>query len=99
MEMETIVAESGIQRSLQSKVSPATKYLIIRGGLFSVYRERTAIHEGPFTVTNILKKIISVTDGTKVKPFNISSMLPISPKTNDAELKYEMETTQAYVSV
>lgn len=38
-EMETIVAEARIQRALQSKLPPASKYLIIKGYLVRVYRK------------------------------------------------------------
>ena len=90
-EMETIIAESRIRRALHSKLPPATRYLIKPGDHVRVYRETSKRWEGPFTVTKTTPKIISVTDGTKVRQFNISSVLPVAPETNDADLKYDMQ--------
>lgn len=52
--------------------------------------------KGPFTVTEVSKKRVSVTDGRKLKQFNISSILPESPKSNDVNLIYELENIQAF---
>lgn len=64
-----------------------------------VYMETKSQCEGPFTVTNVSQNIISVNDGTKLKPFNISSVLPIERKTTDVILTYDREKVQAYVSI
>ena len=90
-ELEQIVAEKRISTALRSKLPPATKYLIKPGDQVRVYREQTRKWEGPFTVHRTTPKIISVTDGRKVKQFNISSVLPIAPQSNDADLKHDME--------
>lgn len=37
-------------------------------------------------------KIISVTEGTKVKQYNITSVLPIAPETKDPDLKHDMDS-------
>lgn len=96
-EMEAIVAETRIQKALRSKLPPATKYLILPGDLVRVFRERSGRWEGPFTVTKVSKKIISVTDGIKVREFNITAILPIAPRTGDQDLKHDMTTLQAFV--
>lgn len=49
-------------------------------------------------VTKLSKKIISVTDGTTVKRFNISSVLAIQFKTKYMDLKYDMENIHEYAS-
>lgn len=85
--METIVAKSRITRALQSKLPPATKYLILPRDLVIVFRAKTKRWEGLFTVIRTSKKIISRKDGAKVKPFNISAVLPIAPKSNEGNLK------------
>lgn len=96
-EMEIIVAESRLKRALLSKLPEATKYLILPGDLVRVFRERSGRWEYPFTVTLVSKKIMSETDGIKIKLFNISFVLPIAPKTNTADLENDMETLQAFV--
>ena len=93
-EMEKIVAETRIKRALKSKLPPATKFLIKPGDEVRVYREISKKWEGPFTVTKTSPKLISVTDGIKVKQFNITTVLPIAAETNDADHKHDMETLQ-----
>lgn len=44
------------------------------------------------------KKNISVTDGIKVRPFKISSVLPTAPKTNDTDLKDNIEDMKELLS-
>jgi len=91
-EMESIVAEQRIRKALKSKLPPATKYLIKPGDQVRVYRELSKRWDGPFTVTKVSNKIISVTDGNTVKEFNITSILPIPPSTNDQDLLHDMNT-------
>lgn len=95
--METIVAEARITKALQSKLPPATKYIILPEDLVRVFREKSGRWEGPFTVTKTSKKIITVTDGTKLKPFNISAVLPVAPKTNGSDLRHDMNSLQSSV--
>lgn len=47
-EMETVVHESKINRAVQAKLLSATKYLILRGKLLGVSRERSGRWENPF---------------------------------------------------
>lgn len=89
-EMETIVSENRIKTALRSKLPPSTHYLIKPGDQVRVYREKP--WDGPYKVTKVAHKIISVTDGTKVKQFNISSVLPITPDTNDNDLNQDITT-------
>lgn len=96
-EIDTTVEEARIQRALQSELPPATRCLILPGDLVTVYEERTAKCEERFTLTKVSKKIISITDVAGVKPFNQSLGIPITQKTNDTELKYDMENIQEYV--
>lgn len=49
------------------------------------------------TLTKVSKNIISVTDGTKSKPFNISLILSVTPKSNDTYHNYDMEDIQVYI--
>lgn len=94
-EMESIVAEQRIKKALKSKLPPATKYLIKPGDQVRVYQEIPKRWDGPFTVTKISDKIVSVTDGNVVKEFNITSMLPIPPSTTDQDLIHDVETITA----
>lgn len=54
--------------------------------------------EGSFTVTKMPKKMTSVTDGTELKTFNMSSVVPIAPKWNDTYFKYDIGNVQTYAS-
>lgn len=96
-EMETIVAESRIERAFQSKLPPATKYLILPADLVRLFTAKDMRWEGPFKVARINKKMIFVTYCIKFKPFNICLTLPIAPKTNDGDLKHDMANIQAFV--
>lgn len=84
--METVVAEQHISMPLESKIPPETKYIIKREDHVRVYREQIKRREVPFPVLRTTQKIISVTDGRNVEKFNICSLLPITPETNDADL-------------
>ena len=95
-EMETIVAQTRIKTALRSKLPPATKYLIKPGDDVRVYRERSKRWNGPFKVTKVSDKIISVTDGEKVKQFNITSVLPMKPRANDTDLTRDMSGIERY---
>lgn len=53
--------------SIKSNLPPAMDYLINPGDKFRVYRENAIRCEGPFKVKKSTPKIISSTDGTKVK--------------------------------
>lgn len=53
--------------------------------------------EGPFTITRVSKKTLSVTYGIKIKPFNITYVLLIAPKANNTALKHDMQKLQAFV--
>lgn len=95
--METIVAVARINRALHSKIPLAIKYLMLPGDLVRVFRERSGRWEEPFTVTRVSKKIISVTDGINVEPFNTSAVILIAPKSNDRDLQSDMEIMRAFV--
>lgn len=41
-----------------------------------------------------LKKILSVTDGIKLRPFNITQSIPMAPKRNDQYIKDDMSTIE-----
>lgn len=58
------------------------------------YIEWTSKWEGPFMVTKVSKKMISITDGTKMNPFHKSFLLPVAQKSNAADFKYDMEDLQ-----
>lgn len=73
--MKKIRAEPRIERALQLKLKPDTKFLILIRDLVIVYKEITTKFEGPCTVTKVSKKDISISDGTKVKPLNISTVV------------------------
>lgn len=96
-EMNTIVAESRLNRALQSKLSLATKYLIIPSALIRVYREKYKRWEGLFTIIRPSKKILSVTDCINVNQFDISAILTLVPRYNECDLKHDMKNLQAFV--
>lgn len=57
--------------------------------------------DGPFIVTWVANNIISMTGVIKVKPLNITQVLPITPERNDLDLKddtTEMEKYSTYFS-
>lgn len=75
---------------MRSKLLPDTRYLICPGDKVRDYRENTKTCNGPYEVTKVSNKIISDTDGIKIKQFNITSVLPMPPKTNDLDTKHDM---------
>lgn len=89
-EMETITAENRMKISLLSKITTATHYLIVGGVKVGVSREPIRTWNGPYEVTTVSQKTTSVTDGVKMKSFNISSVLPMTPQTNDTDLKKDL---------
>lgn len=42
----------------------------------------------------MFRKIISVTDGKKVKPFNMTTILPMAPTTIDRDIKHDMSQVE-----
>lgn len=76
IEMETITDQLRIQRALQSNLPLVKEYIILQGDLARVYRQQRALCEGLFIDTKASKKILSVTDEMKVKPFELPSVLP-----------------------
>lgn len=91
-EMEKVVEETRIKQALKTKLTPAKTFIIKPGDEVPVYREQSKKWKGPFTVPKTSPKFISVTDGTKVRQFNINTVLPISAETNDADHKHDMES-------
>ena len=84
--MESIVAEQRIKKALKSKLPPATKHLLKPGDNVRVYREHTKRWDGPFTITKIGNKMVSVTD---VKTLRNSILHPSNPSLHQL-------TTQTY---
>lgn len=77
--METKVAENRVN-SLSGQPFNATRYPIRPGHKVIVCRENKTGWNGPYEVTKVLIKIISVTDGIKVKQFNITFVLSMPPE-------------------
>lgn len=61
-----------------------------------VYREKKKRRDGPFKVTIVADKIISVTDEHKLKQFNIRAVLPMEAKANDSDLTHDMNKIDRY---
>lgn len=59
-EIDTIVAESIINTTFQSKLRPEIKHIILLGHIVSVFIECFGSWEGPFTLKRLRKKIIWV---------------------------------------
>lgn len=97
-EMKSIVAENRIKISLRSKLPHATRYLIRPGQEVRVYRENKNKWEGPCEVTEVVDKVIYVTDDIKLKQVNKSAVLPMPPKINDPELKDEIKKMTRFVT-
>lgn len=89
--METKTVANRIKIALKSKLPPATQYLIPPGDKVHVYKENIRSWKGRYEVSRVSRKIIHVTDGINVKPFNISSILPMSPNANDIDFKRDMD--------
>lgn len=89
-QMESIVVENRIKIALRSKLPPATKQLFRPQQEVRVYREYKNKWDGRLEVQKVADKDISVTDGIKLKPFNISAVLPTPPKSNDAKRNDEI---------
>ena len=73
--------------ALKSKLPPATRYLVKPGDYVRVYRESSKKWEGPFKVKRVSSKLVSVTDGNKVKTFSITAVLPIPSNEYDPDLE------------
>lgn len=85
-EIETVVAETRIKGALKSK--PARpKHLINPEHQVRVFRENAGNWKGHFTVTKTLSRTISITDVNSTREFNITSVLPIAPYTNNPDVK------------
>lgn len=90
--MECILSESGLNIALQYRLLLATRYLILHDALVRVYSKHSSRWEGPFKVLRVSKKTKSGNHGEKFQPFNISAVLPIPPRSNDRDLKSDMES-------
>lgn len=91
-EMEAYVAEQRIKTALKSRLPPATKFNIQLGQSVRVYREQERKWVGPYTVDRISHKTVHVTDGTTVKPFNITQVIPADTKLKDVDWKHTENT-------
>lgn len=94
--MKTILSQSRIRTTLHSKLPSSTKYLIVKGDKVRVFREKKNKWDGPFKMTRLVNKIISVIDVITVKPLKLILAHRISPKSNDADLKNDMEKIDKY---
>ncbi len=90
-EMETIVAAQRIQKGLRSKIPPSAKYLFKPGEDVKVFREEPKKWIGPFSVVRVENKIITVTDGTKTKPFNVAQVMLMTAPKHDKELRRALD--------
>lgn len=66
-EMARITAENRVTDSLRQKFPPASCYLLRPGDSVWVYREATRSCDDPFTVTQVDRKLLTVSDGIKDK--------------------------------
>lgn len=85
-----------IKPELRINFPPAAKCLIKPGNNARVYREHSNQWNCAYEVTKVSYKIISVTDGKKVKQFNITSVLPMHAKITRLDLQQDMEKLDSY---
>lgn len=90
-EMCQIIAERRINDALRRKLPPSTHYIIKPGQSVRVYREASKAWDGPFSVTKVEGKLITVTDGQKVKTFNVCQVLPNQTEPNDPHTQRELQ--------
>lgn len=88
-EMEQITVERRIFRALKSKITPASKYTFRPGSSVRVYREEAKRWIGPVEVFLVEGKMIRVTDGAKVKQFNVVQVMPL--QTGDSDMDKDIE--------
>lgn len=87
-----------IRTALKSKLPPAAQYFICLGDKGKVYLENAKEWNGPYEVTKVSNRIISVTDGIKLKQFNITSVLRIPAKINNPDTKHDMNKIETQVT-
>ena len=90
-EIAQITAERRVNDSLRRKIPPASSYLIRPGDSVRVYREPSRAYDGPFTVTRVDRKLITVTDGKKAKTFNVSQVMPNSAPARDPVTQRQLD--------
>lgn len=80
-----------------NKIKTLTRHVIHNKTIISnqnVDRTVQKKWKGPFTVTKTSHKRIYVTGPTKVRQFDLTSVLSITPKTKDAYHKFDIESLQ-----
>lgn len=89
-EMSQIVCEKRLNDALRRKLPDSTSYLIRPGDNVRVFRETSKAWDGPFQVTKLDRKLVTVTDGIKAKTFNIAQVLPCQTTVRDPKTQREL---------
>lgn len=96
--MASIHEDNRIRTTLQSKLSPHTRFRLEVGDPVRVYREDSHRWDGPFNIERIEKKQICIEEG-RVNPFIITSVIPEGIRHQDKKLGHLIENTQALEKV
>lgn len=75
-EMSLITAELRVSAALKARLPLATKFDFATGQRIRVYRESSRRWEGPFTISRIAGKQVSVSHGEKVEQLICTQILP-----------------------
>jgi hypothetical protein len=95
-EMQTIVAERRIQQALLSNVTQSADRSYEIGDEIPVYREASNRYEGPYEISNVDGKIVTIIDANSVygkSSFNVQQAKHYHrgiPANDEAEVLYQM---------
>lgn len=84
------ISERRLDDDLRKKLPVSTSYIGSPGQSVRVYRKSIRAWDGPFIVTKIDRKIVTVTDGNNTKTFNICQVLPTVPSVKDHHMKGDL---------
>lgn len=95
-EMQKITAELRVKAALRARLPPATKLDFTPGQRVRAYREASRRWEGPFLITKMRQRLISVPDGIKEQMFNCVLSLPDPEDVTDRELSRLLKVFQGF---
>lgn len=97
LRMKDLAFEARIRTALNTKIPPATRYLLTPGDKLRVYRGKRRTMNRPFHVARVSDKIISVKEGIWLNLFNSPHVQAMTPRSNDPDLKEDMTKTEKYL--
>lgn len=98
-EMATTHAENRIRRAINSRVPPSIKFRVEVGDPCRVYREKRNRWKGRFIIQRLKKKLVWVTEGNIVKPFNVTEVISAVVRGNVTDIERLIKTHQIYETV